>query len=89
MSEFLPFLTYFLGSLLMAFGYVFMLGQMDARPGDQKTTIVAIFLAAIASFVVPVFRLRHSKWWAKLGLLTLIGLQIAVCLYVIGHELFL
>jgi hypothetical protein len=73
----------------MAFGYIFILGQMDARPGDGRTTIVVIFLTAIALFVVPILRLRNSTWWSKLGLLPIIGLQIAVCLYIISHELFL
>jgi len=87
MSKTTAAISYIVGTLLMAFGWLCALVQGDApRQQPRIAGIVTIFVVALVLLTLPAVRLLRARRMTQVLTLLGIGFQALVCLYVIAME---
>jgi hypothetical protein len=80
-------ISYVLSLCLVSFGWLCLLAQGDAQPGQPRIAgIVLIFVIALLLLVLPAALLREAKRGVREILLVLLSIQAIVCVYVIFGE---
>lgn len=89
-SKSLALVTYILGTLLMAFGWLCAMAQGDAtQKAPRITGVVVVLVLALASLVPAAVRLWQTRHLIQMVLLGVVGIQAIACLCAIAAEFML